>query len=189
MSKVKAGNIEMGMYILYNAKPHKVIKRKFVSPGKGSAFNRTKLQNLETGAIFEHVFKSHDSVEEVFVESKMMQYLYHDGENVFFMDPRSYEQIEVLTAVVGSKMPYFVPEIMVYVITYEDKPLAVSFPPKVTMLVTEAEEAVAGDRSNAGTKPVTMETGLVVQVPLFVKNGEKLIIDTEDGNYVSRAST
>jgi len=188
MAKVKAGNIEKGMCLLHNQKPHRVVKKKFVSPGKGSAFTRTRLMNLETGAIFEHVFKSHDTVEEVFVESREMQFLYRTDGLVYFMDPYSYEQAEIPEKIMSDQVDFLVPEIKVYVLFYEGKALAVKLPAKVTMEVTEAQEAVAGDRSNAGTKPVTMETGLIVQAPLFISKGEKLIIDTESGQYVSRAN-
>ncbi len=187
MSKVKAGNIENNMFLIHNGKPHRVIKKKFVSPGKGSAFTRTKLQNLETGAILEHVFKSHDVVESVEVESKEMQFLYRMGDAAVFMDPRSYDQLEVSHSVLDDALNYLVSEVKVYISFYEGKPMAVNLPSKVELVVSEAEEAVAGDRSNAGTKPVTMETGLVVQVPLFIKRGEKLIIDTDTGTYISRA--
>lgn len=172
---------------MLHGQPHKVIKKKFVSPGKGSAFTRTKLQKLENGAIVEHVFKSHDTVEEVMVESKRMQYLYKNHDQAVFMNPRTYEQVEVPATILGKKVDYLVSEISCYVMTYRGKTLAVTLPPKVEMEVVQAQEAVAGDRSNAGTKPVTMETGLEVQVPLFIKKGEKLIIDTDSGEYVSRA--
>ena len=187
MSKVKAGNIEIGMFLMHNGFPHRVVKKKFVSPGKGSAFNRTKLQNIETGAIFEHVFKSHDVVEEVEVESKQMQFLYKAADVALFMDPRTYEQAEIPNSILGDAVSFLVAEMTVYISFYEGRATAVSLPPKVEMIVADAEEAVAGDRSNAGTKPATMETGLIVQVPLFIKKGEKLIIDTDSGSYVSRA--
>ena len=187
MTKIKAGNIERGMYLLHNNSPHKVVKKKFVSPGKGSAFTRTKLENLETGAIVSHVFKSHDRVEEIYVESREMQFLYQAENMLVFMDPRTYEQVEVTQQLLGEKAQFLVPETKVYLSFYQDKPLAVSMPPKVEMTVTKAREAVAGDRQNAGTKSVTLETGLEVQAPLFIKQGEKLVIDTETGEYVSRA--
>ena len=187
MAKVKAGNIDNGMFLMHNSKPHRVIKKKFVSPGKGSAFTRTKLKNLETGAIIEHVFKSHDTLDEVFVESKQMQFLYRNGDQLVFMDPRSYDQVELSADILGEDVNFMVAEITVFISFYEGKPIGVSLPPKVTMTVVESEDAIAGDRSNAGTKPVTVETGLVVQVPLFIKQGEKLIIDTDSGSYVSRA--
>lgn len=187
MSKVKAGNIENNMFLMHSGKPHRVIKKKFVSPGKGSAFTRTKLQNIENGAIMEHVFKSHDVIETVEVESREMQFLYKSGDSAVFMDPRTFDQVEISNSVLDNTLNYLVSELKVYISFYEDRPMAVNLPSKVELLVAEADEAVAGDRSNAGTKPATMETGLVVQVPLFIKQGEKLIIDTESGNYVSRA--
>ncbi len=188
MAKIKAGNIERGMYLLHNQTPHKVVKKKFVSPGKGSAFTRTKLENLETGSIISHVFKSHDRVEEIYVESREMQFLYQTGGSLVFMDPRTYEQVEVPAKVLGEKAQYLVPETKVYVASYQDKALAVSLPAKVNMEVTKSQKAVSGDRQNAGTKPVRLETGLKVQVPLFIEEGEKIVIDTETGEYISRAS-
>ena len=186
MSTIKAGNIKKGTYILYNNLPHYVLKTQFVSPGKGSAFTRTKLRNVKSGSTVEFVFKSHDSAEELDIESKELQFLYNDAENVVFMDPYTYDQVEVAAAFLDDKVGYLVPEMKVYVSFYEDKAIGVSFPPKVKMKVEYAEEAVAGDRQNSGKKPVTMETGLIVQAPLFVKTGDTLIIDTETGNYVSR---
>lgn len=186
MAKLKAGNIKKGQYLLHNGQPHYVVKTQFVSPGKGSAFTRTKLRSLTTGAVTEFVFKSHDSVEEVEVESKELQFLYQSSDEVVFMDPRSYEQVSVDKNIMEDQLGFLVPEIKVYVAIYQGKPIGVSLPPKVVMEVTEADDAVAGDRSNAGKRPVTMETGLVVQAPLFIKKGEKLIIDSATGEYVSR---
>ncbi len=187
MAKVKAGNIKKGMYILYQNQPHQVFSKQFVSPGKGSAFTRTKLKDLRTGSIFEFVFKSHDSVEEVYVETKKMHFLFKNKDQIVFMNPVTYEQVEVSPKVLGDGVNYLVPEMQVYVAFYKAKPLGVSLPPKVEMEVVKAQAAVAGDRQNAGKKPVVMETGLKVQVPLFIKKGEKLLVDTTSGEYVSRA--
>ncbi|MBT4005332.1 MAG: elongation factor P [Candidatus Pacebacteria bacterium] len=188
MSKLKAGNIKKGIYVLHNGKPHYVTKTQFVSPGKGSAFTRAKLQNLRSGATIEFTFKSHDSVEELDVESRELQFLYNMDDEVVFMDPRSYEQTNVSVSLLDGKEKFLVPELNVYIQLYEDKAIGVKLPPKVKMEVTEAEDAVAGDRQNAGKKPVVMETGLVVQAPLFVKKGESLLIDTETGAYLSRSN-
>ncbi len=187
MSKIKAGNIERGMYLLHHDQPYRVVKKKFVSPGKGSAFTRTKLENLETGSFIQHVFKSHDEIEQISVRSREMQFLYASNDKLVFMDPNSYEQIEVSAAVLGNKKDFLAPELKVHLLIYKDRPLAVSLPSRVRMTVAEAREAVTGDRSSAGTKPVKMETGLVVQVPLFIEKGETLLINTENGTYVSRA--
>ena len=188
MSKLKAGNIKKGQYLLHNGQPHYVTKTQFVSPGKGSAFTRAKLRQLKTGGVTEFVFKSHDTVEEIDVESRELQFLYKSGNEVVFMDPRTYDQVSVESSLLGDQVNYLVPELKAYVAFYQDKPIGVSLPPKVVMEVAEAEDAVAGDRSNAGKKPVTMETGLIVQVPLFIKKGQKLIIDTDTGSYVSKSN-
>ncbi len=187
MTKIKAGNIEKGMFLIHFSQPHQVVAKKFVSPARGAAFNRTKLKNLKTGGYVEHVFKSHETVERIEVESKKMQFLYKNDDQLVFMDPHSYEQVDVEAQVLGDKVDYLVPELEVYIMFYQDKALAVNLPAKVTMEVKKAPQAVAGDRSNAGTKAVTMETGLVVQAPLFIEPGEKLIIDTDQGEYISRA--
>ncbi|HCR81409.1 MAG: Elongation factor P [Candidatus Pacebacteria bacterium GW2011_GWB1_47_8] len=188
MAKLKAGNISKGIYVLHNGQPHYVAKTQFVSPGKGSAFTRARLQNLKSGATIDFVFKSHDSVEEIDVESKEMQFLYLGDDEVVFMDPRSFEQVSVPTALLDGKEKFLVPELKVYVQFYQEKPIGVNLPPKVEMVVEQAEEAVAGDRQTAGKKTVTMETGLTVQVPLFIKKGDHLVIDVDSGSYVSRAN-
>lgn len=186
--KLKAGNIKKGMYVLHNGRPHYVTKTQFVSPGKGSAFTRTKLQDVGSGSTIEFVFKSHDSVEELNIESKEMQFLYDMGDEIVFMDPRSYEQVNVATKLLDGKEKFLVPELNVYIQFYQEKAIGVSLPPKVKMKVERAEEAIAGDRQNAGKKPVTMETGLIVQAPLFIKTGDVLLLDTATGEYVSRAN-
>jgi len=188
MATVKAGNIKKGSYILYRNLPHYVVKVQFVSPGKGSAFSRVKMRDMRNGANVEFNFKSHDSVEELDTESKEMQFLYEDGEDIVFMDPRTYEQVNVAADLLGDQVKMLTSELKIYVIFHEEKALGVSLPPKVKMKVKEAQEAIAGDRQNAGKKPVTMETGLIVQAPLFIKSGDMLLIDTENGNYVSRAN-
>jgi elongation factor P len=188
MSKLKAGNIKKGTYVLHNGKPHYVTKAQFVSPGKGSAFTRTKLQDINSGATLDFVFKSHDSVEEIDVESREMQFLYIMSDEVVFMDPRSYEQVNISVKLMDGKEKFLVPELNVYIQFFQEKAIGVSLPPKIKMVVAEAEDAVAGDRQNAGKKPVTMETGLIVQAPLFVKKGDNLLLDTATGEYVSRAN-
>jgi elongation factor P len=188
MSMIKAGNIKKGSYILYNGKPHAVISTQFVSPGKGSAFTRVKMRNLDSGVNIEFNFKSHDSVDELDIESHEMQYLYDDGEDIVFMNPQTYEQVNVPAELLGKKAKMLTSEIKVYVMFYQEKAIGVSLPPKVKMKVAEAQDAVAGDRQTAGKKPVEMETGLVIQAPLFVKTGDVLVIDTETAEYVSRAN-
>lgn len=188
MSLIKAGNIKKGSYVLYKEQPHYVLKTQFVSPGKGSAFTRVKLREMRSGANLEFNFKSHDSVEELDVETKEMQFLYHDGSDIVFMDPRSYEQLTVPKHVLDDKALMLTSEIKVYLTIYDERVIGVILPPKVRMTVTDAQDAIAGDRQNAGKKPVTMESGLIVQAPLFIKTGDALLIDTETAAYVSRVN-
>lgn len=188
MATVKAGNIKKGSYILYNNVPHYVVKTQFVSPGKGSAFTRTKMRNVFSGSSIDFSFKSHDNIEEVDVESREVNFLYNDGSDVVFMDPRTYEQFTVSKSVLDEKVGYLVQDIKIYLTFYQEKIIGVSLPPKVKMVVKEAQDAIAGDRVNSGKKPVTMETGLIVQAPLFIRTGDTLLIDTETGEYVSRAN-
>ncbi len=188
MSTIKAGNIKKGSYILYKDLPHYVIKTQFVSPGKGSAFTRVKMRDMRNGSNLEFNFKSHDNVEELDVETKEMQFLYHDGNEIVFMDPRSYEQLTVPKHVLGDKSLMLTSEIKVYLTVFEEQVIGVVLPPKVRMKVAESHDAIAGDRQTAGKKPVVMESGLVVQAPLFIKTGDTLLVDTETAAYVSRVN-
>lgn len=188
MSTIKAGNIKKGSYILHKDLPHYVIKTQFVSPGKGSAFTRVKMRDMRNGSNLEFNFKSHDNVEELDVETKEMQFLYHDGNEIVFMDPRSYEQLTVPKHVLGDKSLMLTSEIKVYLTVFEEQVIGVVLPPKVRMKVAESHDAIAGDRQTAGKKPVVMESGLVVQAPLFIKTGDTLLVDTETAAYVSRVN-
>lgn len=182
----KGGNIRKGMYIKYKNDPYLVVKADFMSPGKGSAFMRTKFRNLRTGNTQEWTYKSTETIEVLDIVSKQMQFLYMDGEDVVFMDPRSYEQVTIPGALVDDKKELLTPEIQVYIMFYDDNPIGVTLPPKVRLKVQYAEDAVAGDTVGGARKNVTLESGLVVQAPLFVNTGDILLIDTDTKTYVSR---
>lgn len=188
MSAVNGGNVKKGMFILYNGVPHSVQWHEFVSPGKGSAFTRSRLRNLKTGTVFDYTFKTTEKVEVADVESVEMQYLYFDGTSYVFMNPRTYEQVEVDAALVGDVSRFMKEEMIGYIQFFNGQPIGVFMPKKMTLQVTYTEDAVAGDRANAPKKPATLETGAEIQVPLFVKTGDMVIVDTEDGVYVSRAN-
>jgi elongation factor P len=188
MSTVKAGNIQKGMYIEFKSKPHVVTKSEFYSPGKGSAFARVKMKSLATGSNVEFNFKSNEQVPVLDVNSQELQFLYKNSEAVFFMDPHSYEQFEVGLDILDGKEKFLTPDARVYILFFEEKPMGVNLPPKVKLKVTQSDDAVAGDTVNAAKKPVVMETGLEVMAPLFIKEGETLVIDTATGQYVSRAN-
>jgi elongation factor P len=186
MGTIKGGNIRKGSYILFKNDPHLVTKTDFVSPGKGSAFTRARLKSLKTGNSIDFTFKSTESVEELDISTRLMQYLYADEDNAVFMDPRTYEQVEIPRDLVEDKLGYLTPDSEVYILFYDEKALGVRAPQKVRLKVTYTEDATAGNRVNAPKKPVTLETGLVVQAPLFVNVGDTLVIDTDTGEYVSR---
>lgn len=188
MAEIKAGNIRKGMYILFKNQPFHVTKTDFMSPGKGSAFMRVKLRGVKSLATQEFTYKSTESVEQLDVTNQEMQFLYDDGSDVVFMNQRSYEQVSIPRSLVEEDLGLLTPEVTVYIMFYNDEAIGVSLPPKVTLSVVEAQEAVAGNTVGQARKPVTLETGLEVQAPLFVKVGDKLVIDTATKAYVARAN-
>ncbi len=188
MSTIKGGNLAKGMFILFKNEPFEVTKAEFYAPGKGSAISRAKLKSLKTGNTQEFTFKSNESIEELDVMAKEMQYLYHDATEAVFMDQRTYEQVSVPAALLEGKTQYLIPELMMYIVFLDEKPLGVRFPLKVHLKVTHADDAVAGNTVTAARKPVTLETGMTLLVPLFIKDNETVIVDTSTGEYVSRAS-
>lgn len=174
------------MCIIFNDEPYVVVEKTFVSPGKGSAFFRTKLKSLKTKNILEFTFKSGERIEEASLQSVEFQYLYNDGNNFTFMNPRTYEQIIVPEEMLGN-FKNFVKEADLYQFYMLDgEPISVRAPQKVTLKVIEAENAVKGNTVSGATKPVKVETGYELQVPLFVKEGDTIIINTETGEYVER---
>ena len=188
MSSIKANQLKRDMYVLFKDQPHLVLKCEFYFPGKGSAFARTRLKNAKTGSVQEFTYKSNDSVDVVDVDKVELQYLYAEGSTYFFMNPRDYEQYEIRSEIFDGKEKFLLPEMKMFFTFYEGEVIGVIFPPKVRLKVTEASEAVAGNTVNAPKKPVTLETGVEILAPLFVKMGETLIVDTETGTYVSRAT-
>ena len=188
MSKISAGAITKGMYLLYRDAPHQVSKAEFMNPGKGSAIMRVKLKNVQTGAVTDFTYKTNETVEQPNIDKIEMQFLYNDGTNVVFMEPRTYDQAQVPVDLMEGQTGYLIPDLMCWVISYQNNPIGVLLPPHVTIKVTEAPDAIAGNRVNAPKKLAMTETGLEVQVPLFVKTGESIIVDTSTGEYVSRAN-
>ena len=185
---IKAGNIKKGSYVLFKGSPHLVTKADFISPGKGSAFMRAKLRSVKNGNTQEFTYKSVEPVEEIEVQTQKMQFLYNDGESAVFMNGQTYDQVEIPLALIGQKAQLLNPEIQVHVLFYEDVAIDVSLPPKITLKVVEAEEAVAGNTMGTARKIVTTETGFQVSAPIFVKEGEFIIIDTESMSYDSRSN-
>lgn len=186
---MKAGQIDKGMYLLEKNAPHFVAEREFVNPGKGSAFVRLKLKNLRTGLVLKVTHKSQDNVEEIVVDDVKGQYLYNDGENYVFMHSETFEQFEVPIKGMEDR-GYFLIEGETYpVVLYGEEALDIKLPPKKDLIVTEAPEAVKGDTVTGATKMVTVETGLQVKVPIFIKEGEKIRINTESLEYQERVNS
>lgn len=186
MAEVNAGNVKKGMYVMFRSEPQEVVKMEFYAPGKGSAIARVKMKNVRTGNTVEFNFKSNEKLEELDVMAKEMQFLYVDGDDVVFMDQRTYDQVSVSRSLMEDKMGYLIPEMTMYLVFFDEKVIGVRFPMKVKLKVTQAEDAVAGNTVNAPKKTVTLETGMQIQVPLFVKKGDTIIVDTDSGAYVSR---
>ena len=186
---IKAGAIDKGMCLLHKDSPYLVTEREFVNPGKGSAFVRLKLKNLMTGLVLKETMKSQDNVEEINVEDLPCQFLYLDDENYHFMDNESYEQFEVSRVGLEEK-GLFMKEGDTYKVTmWEHKPIDIIIPMKMVFVVTEAEDGVKGDTVTGATKNVTVETGLVVRVPIFIKQNEKIMVNTETKEYVERVNS
>ena len=169
--------------------PYLVSEREFVNPGKGSAFVRLKLKSLKSGQVLRETIKTNDSVEEADVYDKNAQYLYSDSSGYYFMDNESYEQFIVPRQGMEEKQYYLQEGNSYYVTFWEGNPIDIKIPYKIVLTVTEAHEALKGDTVTGATKPVVLETGLTVRVPIFIKQGEKIMINTETNEYVERVNT
>lgn len=180
-------DMRKGMVIMYNNEPTLVMEREFYKPGKGGAFNRTKLKGLKSGKIVAVTFRSGDAVEEVEVQTRGVQYSYLDEDNGYFMDPETYELLTIPMNMIDGGSDFLIADGKYSAMFFEDEPISLILPAKVTLLVTEA--ASGGDKGNTSGNPLkeaTMETGLVIKVPLFVNTGDRIIINTETKEYVSK---
>ncbi len=160
----------------------------FVNPGKGSAFVRARLKNIKTGKVIEFTFKSGEKVEEVPLNTLELSYLYSEGQKFFFMHPQTYEQYELSSEMVGSLAQFLKEGDIVQVLMNEETPVAIRPPKKVYLKVTEAAEGSRGDTVGNALKPVTVETGATVNVPLFIKEGDRIAVDPESGEYRERVN-
>ncbi|AAZ55131.1 elongation factor P [Thermobifida fusca] len=165
-----------------------VVEFQHVKPGKGGAFVRTKLKNVTTGKIVDKTFNAGVKVEVATVDKREMQYLYSDGDSYIFMDTETYDQIYVPREVVGDNANYLLESAIVTVAVNEGTPLYIELPASVELTIAETEPGLQGDRSTGGTKPATLETGAVIQVPLFVTTGDKVKVDTRTGEYLGRVN-
>ena len=183
---VSTNDLKNGMTLELDGTLFQVIEFQHVKPGKGGAFVRTKLRNVKTGAVLERTFNAGVKVGLAIVERKEMQNLYREGEAFVFMDLESYEQLSVPWAVIGEAANFLADGATAVVATHQGNPIGVELPASVVLSVGKTDPGVKGDRVSGALKPATMETGLVVQVPLFVAEGERIKVDTRTGEYIER---
>lgn len=184
---ISVNEFKNGLTIEVDGELWRVVEFQHVKPGKGSAFVRSKLKNLRTGAVQEKTFRAGEKVNQAQIDRKKMQYLYADGDNYVFMDTNTYEQLELPGSQIEEELKYMKENMVVSIIIFGTETLGVELPNTVDLEVKETEPGIKGDTSSGGSKPATMETGLVVQVPFFVSEGDVLTINTSDGTYISRA--
>ena len=183
---ISTNQFRNGAAIKVDGKRFTIIYFQHVKPGKGGAFVRTRLRNLDTGAVIEKTFRAGEKVESVRAESRQMQFLYRDGDLFYFMDSQTYEQIAIPVEVLGEVADYIVPNGEVKVLSADGEVVSVEPPAHVDLEVTQTDPGLKGDTATGGSKPATLETGLVVQVPLFVNVGEKVRVDTRTRDYLTR---
>jgi|SRR5262245_17716208 len=183
---VDTSQFRNGLKIELDGEPFVVVYFQHVKPGKGGAFVRTKVRNLKTGRVLDRRFRAGERVELAEVEERRMQYLYQDGDQLVFMDGESYDQIPFSLEQVGDARQYLKENLDVDVLFYKGRPINIELPAFIEAIVTQSEPGMKGDTASGATKPATIETGATIQVPLFIKEGEVIRVDTRTGQYVER---
>jgi elongation factor P len=177
-----------GLKIELNGEPFLMVDFQHVKPGKGGAFVRTRLKSLLTGNVIDKTFRSGEKVETPDLEERAMQYLYPDGDAFVFMDNETYEQLSIQKEIMGEAINFLKENTNVMILFHNQKPIGVELPNFVELEVVKTDPGIKGDTASGGSKPATLGTGTVVQVPLFIKEGDILKIDTRDGSYIERVS-
>lgn len=183
---ISSNDFRTGVTIELDGSVWRVVEFLHVKPGKGSAFVRTKLKNVQNGNVVERTFRAGETVPQANIEKRTMQYTYKDGENFVFMDMETYEEARLNPEQIGERVLYLKEEMEVNVLFWEEQVLEVELPTSVFLEVTETDPGVKGDTATGGSKPATVETGAQVMVPLFISVGEKIKVDTRDGSYLGR---
>jgi elongation factor P len=184
---VSTNQFKNGMHIELDGSAWRIVEFQHVKPGKGGAFVRTKLKNLDSGSVVDKTFRAGEKFPRVITETKSVQYLYDSGDEVVFMDEQSYEQISLPRETVSDALDYIEPSSSVQLLTVDGRPSGVQMPASVELTVAETEPGVRGDTVSNVTKPAKLATGAVVQVPLFVNQGDRIKVDPREGRYISRA--
>jgi len=183
---VDTSQFRNGLKIEIDGEPFVITYFQHVKPGKGGAFVRTKIKNLRSGRVLDKTFRSGEKVGEADIDEKRMQFLYHDGDQLVFMDQETYDQIPFSTEQIGDAMKYLKENLDVSVMFWKGKPINIELPAFIEASVSQCDPGLKGDTASGATKPATLETGAVVQVPLFIKEGEVIRVDTRSGEYVER---
>lgn len=183
---ISSNDFRTGVTVELDGSVWRVVEFLHVKPGKGSAFVRTKLKNVQTGSTVERTFRAGETVPQANLEKRTMQHTYKDGDELVFMDMQTYEETRMNVESLGDRTNFLKEEMEVNVIFWDDKVLEVELPTSVTLEITDTDPGVKGDTATGGTKPATVETGAQVMVPLFISIGEKIKVDTRDGSYLGR---
>ncbi len=187
MASIPATRLKKGMLIKLEQDLFRILELQHVTPGNLRGFVRVKLRNIRSGSLSDQKLRSEDSLERATLEEKQMQYLYHEGEDYHFMDTTSYEQIHISSEALGDSVNYLKPEMTIQVEFYGEEPVGIELPQTVDLKVLDTAPGIKGATASAQVKPATLETGLVVQVPPFVNPGDLIRVNTETGEYQSRA--
>lgn len=186
---ISTADFRNGLVVQLDGDLWEIVEFQHVKPGKGGAFVRTRFKNVLTGRILEKTFRSGERMEEARLEERSWQYLYNDGDLFHFMDPESYEQIEVGSAIVGDASDWMRENQEISLLFHGNQVIKVNVPVAVVLRITKCDPGVQGDRASGGTKPATLETGVTVQVPLFVSEGDRIKVDTRSGEYIERVNS
>ena len=187
MAQIATSDFKNGMTLDLDDGLFTLVEFQHVKPGKGGAFVRTTLKNVRTGSVVERTFRAGERMERAIVDKKEMQLLYRDGDDYVFMDNATYDQMNVPSSTLGDTTNYLVDSSTALILMYGDEIIGVELPASVELTISETEPGVQGDRVSGAKKPATLETGLVVQVPLFIEPGERVKVDTRSGEFISRA--
>ena len=187
MPAISTNDLKNGMTLRLDNGLFTVVEFQHVKPGKGGAFVRTTLRNARTGAVIDRTFRAAEKVEQAILDKRDMQFLYADGDDYVFMDTVTYDQLNVPPSALGDAAQYLVPQATANLAMHDGSIVSVEIPASVELTIAETEPGIQGDRVSGARKPATLETGLVVQVPLFVGPGDRVKVDTRTGEYLTRA--
>lgn len=188
MGTIETSAFKKGTKLIHNGQPFTITEFQHVKPGKGNQFTRTKIKNLMTGAVLDVTYRSGEKVEEADVEDKDMTFLYADGDTFHFMDGKTYDQIEVSAEQLGDKKGFLLPDMSCGIVFWKGRPISIDLPNHVELKVEHTEPGVRGDTATNVQKPATLETGVQVNVPIFINIGDTIKVETATGAYLERTS-